>query len=89
MSSEQPSNVGLRSFVDERLSAMHARPHMWATSKEGFVLQVALLVEVVSSDFSCAQLLSKFFPGTNAVPKEGFDDAWARSIVDVARKELP
>ena len=79
----------MRPFVDDRLSAMHARPGMWAYSKEAFALQVALLVEVVSNDFSCARLLSKFFPGTNAVPKEGFDDAWARSIVEIARKELP
>ena len=91
-SNKQPPEVvrnGLRPFVDERLCAMHARPKMWAGNKESFALQVALLVEVVSSDFSCAQLLSKFFPGTNAVPTEDFDDAWAHAIIEIARKELP
>lgn len=79
----------LRQFVDDRLVAMHARPGMWAGSKEAFALQVALLVEIVSEDFECQRLLKKFFPGSNSIPSEQLDDAWARGIVEIARKELP
>lgn len=87
----------LRRFVDRRLTAMHARPSMWAGSKEAFALQVALLIEIASEDFDCQQpvkhsshaLLQKFFPGRNSVPSEPIDDAWARDVIEIARKELP
>lgn len=78
----------LRQFVDDRLTAMHARPGMWAGSKEAFALQVVLLVEIVSENFECRRLLAKFFPGTNRVSSDPLDDAWARGIVEIARAAL-
>lgn len=80
----------LRQFVDERLSVMHARPRMWAGSKEAFALQLLLLVEIVAEEnFDCRSLLGKLFPGTNAISNDPIDDAWARGAVEIARKELP
>ena len=79
----------LRQFVNERLTAMHLRPQMWAWSKEAFALQVTLLAEVMSKDYKSQRLLDKFFPGTNRIPNEAFDDAWAHRIVKIARDELP
>ena len=79
----------LRRFVDERLTAMHARPGMWGGTNQAFALQLLLLVEIVSEDFSCPRLLGKLFPGTNVVSNEVLDDAWARNAVDIARGELP
>jgi hypothetical protein len=84
----------LRQFVEDRLTAMHARPAMWAGSKEAFVLQVVLLVEVMSPDnvqWKPSHLLAKFFPGPgpNRIPDEPVDDVWARRIVEIAREELP
>jgi len=79
----------LRQFVEDRLTAMHARPGMWAGSKEAFALQVLLLVEIVSKDdFDKRRLLRKFFPGTNTVANEPIEDGWARHVVDTAREEL-
>jgi hypothetical protein len=84
----------LRQFVEERLTAMHARPHMWAWTKEGFALQVALLVEVLAGeDFESQHLLGKLFPENKegVVPSASgsFDDAWAHGVVEIARQELP
>lgn len=78
----------LRKFVDDRLTAMHDRPHLWSWSKEAFALQVMLLVEIVSGDIKNRDLLSKFFQGT-CVSNDHIDEAWARSVVEIARKELP
>ena len=84
----------LRCFVDDRLTAMYARPGMWAGSKEAFALQVTLLVEIASR-LDCQQpakahaLLQKFFPGASSVPSEQIDDTWARAVIEIARKELP
>ena len=79
-----------RQFAEEHLNEMHARPGMWASSKEAFVLQILLLVEIATGcdAVDLHRLLREFFPGTNAVPNEPFDDAWARQIVEIARKEL-
>lgn len=78
----------LKQFVDSRLTAMHATPDMWAGSKESFALQVALLVEIATEDFEVHRLLKKFFPGTNRISGDPFDDEWARNIIEIARKEL-
>ena len=84
----------LRQFVEERLDAMHARPRMWAWTKEGFALQVVLLVEVLAGeDFKGQHLLGKMFPenknGDVASASGSFDDAWAHGVVEIARQELP
>lgn len=76
----------LRSFVERRLLEMRSCPHMWAWTKEGFAMQVSLLVEIVS-DADPSRFIQQIFPqGTSG--SERLDDTWACEVIDVACVEL-
>jgi hypothetical protein len=80
-----------RQFVDARLTAMHARPRIWAWSKEAFALQIILLIEIALNfpeAFDAQSLLQKFLPDTTVSSKDWVDDTWARSVIEIVRKEL-
>jgi hypothetical protein len=79
----------LTAFVTERLTAMHARPSMWAARKESFVLQLTLLAEI-----SCPEVQPRalhdftwrlFGVSGNRMPDEFFDDEWAKARVEMTR----
>jgi len=84
----------VRKFVHDRLQGMKARPGMWAGTKEGFGLQLALLVDFYQlerepgSKFPGHIVMRTIFGPGNAIPQEPVEDAWAAAAVDAVVKML-
>jgi hypothetical protein len=81
-----------QSFVNWRLREMYAHPGMWASTRESFGFQLAMLVEVheLYEDKKTPQhvVLSRLFGPGNTVSQEPLDDEWARERVTMLRKML-
>ncbi len=82
------------SFVRERLDSMTKQPQMWASGKEAFILQLALLVEISHlgtperyRDKRQALLAELSGSDTSCeVPDDPITPEWARQAVQTARK---
>jgi hypothetical protein len=85
--------TSIKRFIKERLTAMAERPEMWAPTKEAFLLQLALLVEVFQAVRYCDisleprnvgnELLRKLTPNSNAIPVGDTTPEWAHDIIRV------
>lgn len=81
-------------FVQGRLTAMAARPLMWAGGQEAFILQLVLLAEITHvgtperfADRQQAMLAELSGPDAGcAVPNDPVTNEWARQAVQTARK---
>lgn len=81
-------------FIWDRLTAMAARPAMWADDQEAFILQLVLLAEIshvgISERFSDRQpaMLAELSgpAGGCAVPNGPITLEWAAQAVQIARK---
>lgn len=81
-------------FVQGRLTAMAARPLMWASGQEAFILQLVLLAEISHvgtaerfADRQHAMLAELSGPSAGcAVPNDPVTNEWARQAVLIARK---
>ena len=71
---------------------MYERPSMWAATREGFGLQLALLVEVhelyEDKKTPTNVVLSKLYGPGNLISTEDLDDGWAKERVLMIRKML-
>jgi hypothetical protein len=83
----------VKSFVATRLESMASRPRSWAATKETFIVQLALLVEVsrigLPKDTGKPDALMSDLCGAEAgcaVPSNLLTVEWARGRVDIARK---
>lgn len=79
--------------VYNRFDKLAKAPRMWAATKEGFLAQVALLLDLVGKTKEASELYIKEFavPGTNLMKgmADTFDDAWAQDIITKSRRHLP
>lgn len=78
----------VRPFVVDRLRAMRDRPCMWAATREAFVAQVVLLLELINAP-EPRRLYDAFkIKGTNVAVLEEMaaevDDNWGRTLVITA-----
>lgn len=78
----------VRPFVVDRLRAMRDRPCMWAATREAFVAQVVLLLELINAP-EPRRVYDVFkIRGTNAAALEQMvaevDDTWGRTLVVTA-----
>lgn len=81
-------------FVRDRLAAMAARPIMWASGQEAFILQLVLLAEISHvgtperfADRQQAMLAELSEPDAGcAVPNDPVTPEWAARAVQTARK---
>ena len=83
----------VKSFVATRLESMASRPRAWAATKETFIVQLALLVEVsrigLPKDAGSSDALMSDLCGAEAgctIPSDLLTVEWARERVDIARK---
>ncbi len=86
----------IRSFVSTRLESMASRPRSWAGTREVFIVQLALLIEV--SWIGCTKrddnwqgmlVIMSDLCGSESgcvVPTDLLTLEWARDRVDIARK---
>ncbi len=95
---ERPAGDQIRSFVSTRLESMASRPRSWAATREVFIVQLALLIEVswIGRTESLDNFRSMLAITSDLCGAESeYDGAvhlltleWARGRVDIARKYL-
>lgn len=77
----------LRARAIERLRALRRTPRMWARTREAFVAQVAVLLDLLGSEGRIVHDVFKV-PGTSAADVASLvaevDDVWARRLLDEA-----
>lgn len=91
----------MKEFVVQRLEHMAETPHMWAVTKEGYALQVLLLLEILEAESGktlrsgALSALQKLHPSGNFCKRVGseilgerLDDAFAAEVMRIARELL-
>jgi hypothetical protein len=80
----------LDEFIQKRLEGMAQRPRMWAASREAFVAQITVLLDVSGHPDDGQWLHRQIFsvPGSCAAVGlfEHVEDEWARNVVEMARQ---
>lgn len=86
----------LRDYINEKLDAMATRPQMWAGTREGFVLTLVTMMELLFYDRptptsgirATSELMHRLCGPSNFLVQRGDDveQPWARERVDITRK---
>jgi hypothetical protein len=82
--SYDPSPHLLRDFVSRRLNEMGSHPGMWASTKESFIVQVALLIELLLGR-PAALDFEKGIANNSEDVDERLEDVWARYVISNAK----
>lgn len=77
----------LPAFVSRRLKEMEAHPGMWATTKESYLSQVALLVELLIGRQAALDFEKAIEPHPGETG-ERFEDVWAKYVIAGAKGTL-
>jgi hypothetical protein len=91
----------MKEFITERLEHMAETPHTWAVTKEGYVLQILLILEVLEAESGrrlrngALAAFQKIHPSGNFCKRVGseilgerLDDAFAAEVMRIARELL-
>jgi len=79
-----------RTFVEQRLERMSTAANMWASSRESFVMQLILLLEMQGDDVAARDLIGEMQERSPTVVefRADLDDAFAKKAVQAARNRL-